>query len=300
MEVIQKKVQQAETVLRFSYLSMRFKLRIMSSSDTIDYIRKHQCSVARFGDGELNMILTDKSIGFQRYNKELSERLEEVLVSNDSKLLICIPHTLERFYGECQRAKSFWSKFAIYNKPSIYQILRQHNRTGCKFGDTQMTRPYMDYVDDKNARKVYPALKALWDKQDLLIVEGSATRMGVGNDLFDNAASVKRVVCPAKNAYAAYDLILKTVKDLHQGELVLIALGPAATVLAADLSQAGVWAIDVGHLDVEYEWFKSGTKQKSTIKGKYVNEVSGGDCVEESADIAYLSQIVARIQNEGE
>ena len=300
MEVIKKKIQRSETALRFCYLSLRFKLSIMSSLDTIDYIRRNQCSVARFGDGELNMILTDKSIGFQQYNEKLAKQLEMVLTSADPQLLVCLPHTLERFYGECERAKSFWSRFVIYNKPSVYQILKRHNLTDYRFGDTQMTRPYMDYDDDRNARKVYPALKILWEKRNLLIVEGSATRMGVGNDLFANAESVKRVICPAKNAYTSYDLILKTVKELYHGELVLIALGPAATVLAADLSKAGVWAIDVGHLDVEYEWFRSGTKQKSTIKGKYVNEVSGGDCVEDTPDAAYMSQIVARIQNEGE
>ena len=300
MEVIKKKIQRSETALRFCYLSLRFKLSIMSSLDTIDYIRRNQCSVARFGDGELNMILTDKSIGFQQYNEKLAKQLEVVLTSADPQLLVCLPHTLERFYGECERAKSFWSRFVIYNKPSVYQILKRHNLTDYRFGDTQMTRPYMDYDDDRNARNVYPALKTLWEKRNLLIVEGSATRMGVGNDLFANAESVNRVICPAKNAYATYDLILKTEKELYQGELVLIALGPAATVLAADLSKAGVWAIDVGHLDIEYEWFRSGTKQKSTIKGKYVNEVSGGDCVEDTLDATYMSQIVARIQNEGE
>ena len=36
---------------------------------------------------------------------------------------------------------------------------------------------------------------------------------------------------------------------------MLIALGPTATILAYDLAEKGVQALDVGHIDIEYEWF---------------------------------------------
>ena len=44
---------------------------------------------------------------------------------------------------------------------------------------------------------------------------------------------------------------------------VLIALGQTATVLAYDLSEAGLQAIDPGHVDVEYEWYRMGEDQGS-------------------------------------
>lgn len=277
---------------RFVYLSLRFKLHIMSPLDTIAYIEKHQCSVARYGDGELNMILTDKSIGFQKYDPELAERLKSVLSTQNPKLLLCLPHTLERFLGEKAQARNFWSRFVDYNKPSVYAFLKEKKMDRYMFGDTQMTRPYMDYTGAENAKQVYPALKKLWEGRNILIVEGSATRMGVGNDLFANAASVRRILCPAENAFASYDRILQTVCEHHAGELVLIALGPTATVLAADLTKRGIRALDVGHLDVEYEWFLAGAKEKTSITGKYVNEVEGGrqqqvnDCPEYRKQIA--------------
>lgn len=58
--------------------------------------------------------------------------------------------------------------------------------------------------------------------------------------------------------------------------LVLISAGPTATILAADLSKIGVQSIDIGHLDVEYEWFKRGVTEKVRIPGKYVNEAAQG------------------------
>ena len=42
----------------------------------------------------------------------------------------------------------------------------------------------------------------------------------------------------------------------------LLPLGPAATVLAYDLFKAGYQAIDVGHVDVEYEWWRMGAHKK--------------------------------------
>lgn len=78
-------------------------------------------------------------------------------------------------------------------------------------------------------------------------------------------------------------------------ELILIALGMTATVLAYDLAQAGLWAIDIGHIDVEYEWFLRGATDKIALNGKFVNEVSGGREVAEINDPVYENQIVESI-----
>lgn len=76
------------------------------------------------------------------------------------------------------------------------------------------------------------------------------------------------------------------------GRLILIALGMTATVLAYDLSKAGFWAIDIGHIDVEYEWFLRGVTEKIALNGKFVNEVSGGREVSEINDPIYEKQII--------
>ena len=277
------------------YDAQRYKIRVMSALQTIRYIQSHKCSVARFGDGELNMILKGKSIGFQKNEPELAEKLKAVLCTNDPNLLICLPHCFSRFYGENLRAREFWKSFLENNRAEIAKILYDGSMKGYRFGDTQMTRPYMDYSKSADPAKVYSELKKIWDNRSVLIVEGYATRMGVGNDLFDNALSINRIICPAENAYGSYDRIKAAVTAHCSEELVLLALGPTATVLAADLSDEGLWAIDVGHLDVEYEWYKNGVKEKTAIKGKYVNEVSDGRAIEDCSDETYLGQIIARV-----
>lgn len=129
-----------------------------------------------------------------------------------------------------------------------------------------------------------------------MLVEGELSRVGGGNDLFDNAASVRRILCPAENAFDCYGEILETIcKHAKSSDLIFMALGPTATVLAYDLFQRGYWAVDAGHIDLEYEWMKLGTTEKVKISGKYVNEVKNGNMVDSIQDEKMLSQVVAKV-----
>ncbi len=274
---------------------VRYPVKVMSAKRTINYVLKHKCSVSRYGDGELNMLLIGKDIGFQKYEEGLSLQLKETLSIADRDLLICLPHTFRRFYGENLRAKEFWKGFLKKNRQSIYLMLKDKGAEKYYFGDTQMTRPYMDYDSKKRTRAIYDGLKKLWRDRNIVIVEGTETRMGVGNDLFANAKSIKRILCPSTNAYRSYDEIKAAIVKHVTDQLILLALGPTATVLAADLAKMGYWAIDVGHIDVEYEWYLKGAKEKCAISGKYVNEVADGNAVENCTDEEYSNQILTLI-----
>ena len=75
-------------------------------------------------------------------------------------------------------------------------------------------------------------------------------------------------------------------------KLVLLALGPTATVMAYDLSHLGFQAIDIGNVDIEYEWYLRGATSKVRIEGKYTSEAVGGRDVEDVPDPVYKSQII--------
>ena len=76
-----------------------------------------------------------------------------------------------------------------------------------------------------------------------------------------------------------------------------MALGPTATVLAYDLFKAGYQAIDIGHVDIEYEWFLRKATKKIKIESKYVTEVKEGrENIQEVKDEKYKNEIVARIR----
>ena len=75
-------------------------------------------------------------------------------------------------------------------------------------------------------------------------------------------------------------------------------MGPTATVLAFDLYRLGYQVIDIGHLDIEYEWFLKNTTVKIQIENKYVAEVNGAKYnFTKVKDKNYYKQIIAQILN---
>ena len=144
--------------------------------------------------------------------------------------------------------------------------------------------------------KLLDEWRSIWNGKNVLLVEGEFSRFGAGNDLFQNVRQVKRIICPSENAFQSYDLILEEVlKNADREDLVLLALGPTATVLAYDLAKEGLWAIDSGNLDMEYEWYLRNKKQKEIIPGKYSIEVDGGTRVSVIRDEKYEEQIIAKL-----
>ena len=139
-------------------------------------------------------------------------------------------------------------------------------------------------------------IKNLWDKRDILIVEGVNSRSGVGNDLFDNANSVERIICPSKNAYSKIDEIELLIEKHAENKLVLLILGPTAKVLAKRLSIKKIQAIDMGHIDSEYEWFKMGATYKVKLDNKHTAEHNFDENIIFNEDDDYNRQVIVRIE----
>lgn len=282
---------------RSSRLLRMSGLRIMSPLETIEQIRRTGCSVSRFGDGEFVLSIKG-SIGFQKTSTELQKEITSVLSSPPPNLLVCIPYcfTTDGMRQLTSKDARGWRRFAIEYLPLIIQLTSRHESRagGVVYGDSLMSRPYMIYKKRvEHAGPVFEALKGLWHGREVLIVEGESTRLGVGNDLFSSVKKIRRILCPAFDAYARIGEIESKVLYHANGALVLLALGPTATVLASRLVKHGLQAIDVGHVDVEYQWFKMRSKHKVPIIGKYVHEAENGDVhVQECNDAGYIASIV--------
>ena len=106
---------------------------------------------------------------------------------------------------------------------------------------------------------------------------------------------MQRIICPNENAFEKYGQILGAVKKQDKGRLVLLALGPTATILAYDLAKEGFRAVDIGHIDIEYEWYLMGATEKVAVKNKYTNEAYGGNQQFGIEDKEYEKQIVVKV-----
>ena len=278
-------------------IRVKYHFRIMSMAKTIRYIQKTNCSISRFGDGEFDGMFNERDIGFQESSEALQQGLIRAMSNKNPHLLLCLAHSVNSVKGFKPRAKEIWLGWGRNgHQAKVYKLVTELAGREYCFGDALISRPHMDYKSPKNAERIFPMLKELWQDRDLLIVEGTLSRLGVGNDLFANAKSIKRILAPPKNAFDVYDQLLQTVTDQYNGELVLIALGPAASVLASDLADQSIQALDIGHIDVEYEWYLRKATKKSQIEGKFVNEA--GDFnreIEECDNVEYKNQIIATI-----
>ena len=88
------------------------------------------------------------------------------------------------------------------------------------------------------------------------------------------------------------DAIQQAILDHAPGRIILLMLGPTAKILAYRLSQLGYRALDLGHIDPEYEWMKMGTVTRVQLKHKHTAEFNFDQGIEFVEDEDYNSQIV--------
>lgn len=270
--------------------------KIINIEKTVETLLQDRKCMARFGDGEFELMCGRERANFQTVDYRLAERLKEALRSRNDNLMIAIADNyarLDKYSDEGAEAiRSYLSRKVRRQHMELLELDRDYY-------DAYVSRPYIIYRDKKEAGKRFENIRKIWDGQDVLIVEGEYTRFGVGNDLLDNAAKVSRILVPAKNAFSRYDEIIEEVHRQGCNKLILVTLGPTATVLAYDLSKEGYWIIDIGQLDVEYEWYLRGVEQRCDIPYKTVSEVMQyGEILTDTKENyiqRYQSEIIAQI-----
>lgn len=269
-----------------------------SAKELLELVLSEKKSLCRFGDGELEIMQKRERAWFQNVDEELSRRLREVFDSNEEQVIIALADdfgNLDAYTKECQDAIREYLDHGIREK---LEELFDPNRV---YYDAYVTRPYYMYRDKRHAARIFELFRRIFRNRNLFLVEGEQSCIGARNDLFFGAGRIQRLIAPARNAYSVYQEILSCVRQaVSPDDLVLISLGPTATVLAYDLAMAGIQALDIGQLDNEYEWYLRGAAGRVEIPGKCVAELGKYHRVQEVEDETYQNQIVARIGLETE
>ena len=275
-------------------VNLKYKVRIMNSNQTVKFIIDNKCSIARYGDGEFDLMLQKNEVGYQKADALLAKRLLEVFENPTENLLICIPKPMQTQKGLRHECAQFWKYWCAEKQIDVVCAITRRVPKGYLFGDSFVSRPYSGFKKGNHARTVFMKLKKVWDGRDLLFIEGNGTQLGVGNDLFDNAASIKRILVPSENAFSYYDQIFDRICSVWNGELVILAVGPTATLLASDLSKRNIQALDLGHIDIQYMWYLSGIRFQPVL-GKYTNDAINGRGYEDCNEKQYQEQIIESI-----
>lgn len=290
-------------ICRYKYKLNFGKIRdnnpnILNSVDTIHTIKKTHCSLSRFGDGEFYLMLGLDYSPFQKCTPELTNDLLEIVSSNNENILIGLPDTFNEVDKYDKNSQRFWQSFMGEYRNRIISCLSK-NYLELTYANTNTTRFYSDLNDKTACIPIISAFKDLWNDRPVVFIEGEKTRLGLGNDLFDNVSSVQRIILPAKDAYdKVYDALswIEENKSMfYEDTLFILAAGMAATVLSYRLAEKGFQALDLGHIDIQYEYYLRNADKKIAIPGKYTNENKDGrNPSDDIVNDEYINQIIKR------
>ena len=283
----ERMVEDIKNLISGTFKERRPAIIVKDIDQTLDYIIENQSSIIRFGDGEMDLML-GKSIPYQVYDENLASQLKEIIsLQSDEKLVIGLPNVFDNRSNFTLAAEAFWKVHLEHHLKDYVELARAD-----WYGTTFVSRPYIDYVDKSQSFSQFEKLKQIWKNEDILIVEGVTSRSGVGNDLFDGANSIKRIICPSHDAYSRIEEIQEAVLQYVENRLILCMLGPTAKILSYNLFKKGYRVLDIGHIDSEYEWMKMGVDTKVKLHHKHTAEHNFDQDIEFIEDEAYNSQVL--------
>lgn len=222
-----------------------FYPHVVDEYGTLKKILEHRLSIARYGDGEIKLCFGRSAIS-QPAGAAIGRRLREILIDDNPSLLIGIPRVVRREEDWPRREKAlFWNRYAV---PKITKLYSRHKQYYSSF----ITRP--DSGTGLYSRRYWDLMRGVWHDRPVTIIKGKGTGINKNPHLFSGAAGgAPRVVLgPKYDAFAVYDRLLERAMAEEPERLLVLSLGPTATVLAADLAARGRQALDLGHLGMFY------------------------------------------------
>lgn len=262
---------------------LRNSIRVHPIDETLDILLNTGKSMVRFGDGEIVMI-KGVDLVLQQASPEIGKGLSEILGYSDDDLLVTIPDIFDTLSDHHMESRQFWRDHLLFCR-KIYETYCNPDRI---YGSTFVSRCYYFAQDKSLCQGWFEKIRRIWEDKDVVVVEGSKTHNGVGNDLLSLAGSVERIICPPRNAYESLDRILDACRQYEKDRLFLLSVGVAAKFIAEALFKDGYRVLDIGNLDMEYEWFLNRAPGKTTIAK---HDVVGEEANRAAGYEEYLRQI---------
>lgn len=262
-------------------------IKVYSIEETIDELIHSDKSMVRFGDGEITMI-RGRSLQLQQVEPEIIEGLKRLLRYKHDGMIVTIPEIFDDLSIYRKESRQFWRDHLLFSR-KIYEKYCNVDRI---YYNTAVSRFYYALDDKSKCGQWIEGIRQIWKDKDVVVVEGERTHNGVGNDLLDTAKTVERIIGPSRDAYGKLDEILECCKEYPKDRLFLVSLGVAAKFLVEKLFPEGYRALDIGHLDMEYEWYLHHAKTKEKIPK---HDIIGEEANRNAGYQEYLAQIKRRV-----
>jgi len=242
--------------IKYEIDELPIKPIIKPVDDTIDELIKSNKSIARFGDGELQL-LNGNDIPFQKHCLEITEKLAEILKSNDENFMVAIPKVL---YSDLSNtnfvAKNFWRK----NGGNFREILHKYINFKQIYFSAESSICYALY-QNYNFDDYFSKIRKILQNQNIILIANEDVFKNIQFNIFDQTKNLEHIIAPKKDAFFEYDLILKNaLSSPLKDAFFVIILGPTATILAYDLYKNQRRALDFGHIVSSYDFYMKNHK----------------------------------------
>lgn len=203
--------------------------RVLSERETLAAVREG-LGLARYGDGEIK-IARGRDAKSQRGAPDLAKALRRILVSPQTKCLVCIPNVM----SQTPKAE-FWAQYGSDTKTTrLYDPDRVY---GSSFITRPDSAPWIDVPD------YWAEVIDTWRGRDVVLVRGSSKSLTAAD--LGAARSVRELIVSRQHAWEDYPKLLGAL--IGEQRRVILCLGATATVLAWELAHYGVQALDLGHV----------------------------------------------------
>lgn len=225
---------------------------IKSPFETIEEIISTKKSIARFGDGEMQIINNERCI-FEVPSPKLSQKLKTVLTSDIPYLMVGIPFV---YYHSLRTKSDTDIPIARWFYPLCRKIFEKYIQKNKTYYSTEISQMYViSNIDDWDA--YFERVKDIWRNKDITIVCGDKVFDHIETNIYDCAKSIEYLYVPTVNASEKYDEILEKIYKV-KNKLIILICGPLATALAYDIacwSRGAVQALDMGHIAKDYDYY---------------------------------------------
>lgn len=238
--------------------------KILNCVDSLNILKKSPKSLARFGDGEIKLILGNDQ-PFQRYDKRLAERMLSMIKNQNDDIYIAIN---SGYFTLRSSLSDEFSPYYLRNGFEFRRFLLSVMDYDNVYLTTQWTDLWRSHTDENDlfANEVCELFK---DKS-VFLVAGEGVTEKLQFNVFYMASSLTKFYGPSKNAFNCYDDLLSEIKrKASKEQLICIILGMTSKVLVEDLTEAGYLAFDVGHLAKYYDYYKRDVKRTSDEVSKF-------------------------------
>ena len=240
------------------------RLRILTPEETLTLLETKKISFLRYGDGEI-AIMQGKSIPFQKYDAQLSKRLNQILRMGDKNLKIGIPYYYINPPGNLNSYVKCFAGGLAQQRRFLLKMCKSNE----EYIDTCITQMYQTY-ETYDFTAFFQRMQSLLRDKDVTVICGGGILDKLRYNALDVCKSVEYLYAAKKNAFAEYDKLLERALKTDKSRLICISLGPTAKALVYDLCKNGYQAWDMGHYFKDYDAYrKNAERTKEEIVGFY-------------------------------